>query len=74
MIKEVDDVIRHAVMAAHDREIRSIAIVMIANGDPEVHIAVCSDDAYAMNGAADMFKLEMMKLLNVRAENRKRRE
>lgn len=74
MIKEVNEVIRHAVMAAHDGEIKSIAIVMIANGDPEVHMAVSSDDAYVMNSAADMLKVEMLKLLNVRAENRKRRE
>lgn len=74
MIKEVDEVIQHAVLAAHDREIRSIAIVMIAKGDPEVHMAICQDDAFAMNAAADMFKVEMLKLLNSRAENKKPRE
>lgn len=82
MIKEVDEVIKHAVMAAHDREIRSIAIVMIAKGNaetgcethPEVHMAVCSDDVWIMNGAADMFKLEMTKMLNIRAGDKKPRE
>lgn len=74
MIKEVDEVIRHAVMAAHDREIKSIAIVMIAKGDPEVHMAVCQDDVFGMNAAADMFKVEMLKLMNSRAEDKKRRD
>lgn len=74
MIKEVDEVIKHAVMASHDGEIKSIAIVMIANGDPEVHMAVCQDDAFAMNAAADMFKVEMLKLMNSRSENKKARE
>jgi hypothetical protein len=74
MIKEVDEVIRHAVMAAHDREIRSIAIVMIAKGDPEVHMAIAQDNVYEMNAAADMFKVEMLKLMNSRAENKKQRD
>lgn len=74
MIKEVNDVIQHAVLASHDGEIKSIAIIMIANGDPEVHMAVSSDDAFAMNAAADMFKGEMIKLLSIRAQNRKPRQ
>lgn len=74
MIKEVDDVIRHAVMAAHDGEVKSIAIIMMASGDPEVHMAICTADVFGMNAAADMFKVEMMKLMNSRAENKKARE
>lgn len=47
---------------------------MIAKGDPEVHMAISSDDAYAMNAALDMFKIEMLKILNARAEERKPRK
>lgn len=72
--KEVDEVIRHAVMAGHDGEVRSIAIVMIAKGDPELHMAIAQDDVFAMNASADMFKVEMLKLMNSRAENKKQRD
>jgi hypothetical protein len=74
MNKEVREVVQHAVLASHDGEIRSIVVIMIVNGDPEVHMAVSSTEAHAMNTGADMYKLEMMKLLNIRAENRKPRE
>lgn len=74
MLKEIDEVIHHAVMAAHDREIRSICVIMIANGDPEVHMAIAQDDVFPMNAAADMFKVEMLKLMASRAENKKRRD
>lgn len=74
MIKEIEEKIQHAVLASHDGEVSSIAIVMIVHGEPEFHMAVNQNDAHVMNSAADMFKLEMMKLLNARAENRKPRE
>lgn len=74
MIKEVDDVIRHAVMAAHDREIKSIAIVMTANGEPEVHMAIAQDDVHVLNSAVDLLKVEMLKLMNSRAVDKKRRD
>lgn len=74
MIKEVDEVIKHAVMASHDGEIKSIAIVMIANGDPEVHMAIHSDDTHTMNAGVDLLKIEMLKLLASRSETKKARE
>lgn len=74
MIKEVEDAIRHAVMASHDGEIKSIAFVMIANGEPEVHMAIHSDDVYLMNAATDLLKVEMLKLMAARSESKKARE
>jgi len=74
MNSELDEVIRHAVMANHDGELKAIAIVMIANGEPELHMAVRTDVAHEMNSGADMLKSEMLKLLAERFENKGKRE
>lgn len=71
---DLDECIRHAVMANHDGELKAIAIVMIANGEPEIHLAVRTDVAHEMNSGVDMLKVEMLKLLNQRFEERKPRE
>lgn len=48
---------------------------MITNKkEPELHMAVTQDDAYAMNAVTDMLKVEMLQLMAARAEERKQRE
>ena len=71
---DLDKAIRHAVMANHDGELKAVAIVMIANGEPEVHMAVRTDVAHEMNSGVDMLKIEMLQLLNERMEKKKDRE
>ena len=74
MSNELDDAIKHAVMANHDGELKSICILMlVGDNEPEIHMAVSTDQAYEMNGAVDMLKVEMLKLLTMRAEERKPR-
>jgi hypothetical protein len=75
MNADLDEAIRHAVIANHDGDLKSIAIVMLcANNEPEIHMAVSTDTAFEMNGAVDMLKVEMLKLLTQRAEQKGRRE
>lgn len=75
MNKQIEETIRHAVMANHDGDLKSIAIVMLTGkNEPEIHMAISTDTAYEMNGATDMLKIEMLKLLTLRAEERKPRE
>lgn len=74
MTIEINDVIRHAVMAEYNNEIKSIVILMVTNSDPELHMAVHSDTTFAMNAAVDMLKIEMLKLLTARAESKGKRE
>ncbi len=71
---ELSEVLKHANLAHFDNELTSFVIIMMAKGDPELHMAVSSDDAFAINAALDMFKIEMIKILNARAEERKPRE
>lgn len=71
---ELDEVLRHAQMAHFDNELSSFVIIMIAKGDPEVHLAITPNDRYAINAALDMFKLEMLKILQDGVEQRKSRE
>lgn len=75
MNPDLDAAIRHAVMANHDGELKSICILMlVGDNEPEIHMAVSTDDVFFMNGAVDMLKVEMLKLLTMRAEKRKPRE
>jgi hypothetical protein len=74
IMNDLSEVLKHANLAHFDNELTSFVIVMIAKGDPEVHMAISSDDVYAMNAALDMFKVEMLKIMNARAEERKPRE
>lgn len=72
---ELDTVLKHAQLAHFDNELTSFVILMITKKDqePELHMAVNQDDAYFMNGVVDMLKMEMLKILTARAEERKPR-
>lgn len=71
---ELDEVLKHAQLAHFDNELSSFAIVMVLkNQEPEIHLAVSTDDVYPMNGAVDMLKVEMLKVMNARSEERKPR-
>lgn len=72
---ELSEVLKHAQLAHFDNELTSFVILMITNKkEPELHMAVSQDDAYAINGVTDMLKLEMIKIMNARVEERKQRE
>lgn len=73
---ELDEVLKHAQMAHFDNELTSFVILMITknNQEPELHMAVSQDDTYKMNGVTDMLKIEMLKILASRTEERKPRE
>lgn len=73
-MSEVEEVIRHATMANFDNEVSSIVILMVAKGEPEVHMAINPADILELSASADMFKMEVLKLLNARIENKKARE
>ncbi len=75
MINQIDETIKHAVMANHDGELKGIAIVMVVgNNEPEIHLGVRTDVAHVLNSGVDILKVEMLKLLNQRFEERKPRE
>lgn len=73
---ELADVLQHAQLAHFDNELTSFVILMITTKDqePELHMAVSQNDAYAMNAVTDMLKIEMLKIITARAEERKQRE
>ena len=70
---ELDEVLKHAQLAHFDNELTSFVVVMIAKGEPELHMVIQPKDAYAVNATLDMFKVEMIKLLNSMSEERKPR-
>ena len=72
-LSKLDTVLKHAQLAHFDNELTSFVIIMIANGDPEVHMAISPDDTYKVNAGLDMFKLEMLKIIQDGAEIRKPR-
>lgn len=73
---ELANVLQHAQLAHFDNELTSFVILMITNKnqEPELHMAVSQDDAYAMNAVTDMLKVEMLKIMTARTEERKQRE
>lgn len=72
---ELSEVLKHAQLAHFDNELTSFVILMITNKkEPELHMAVSQDDAYAMNAVTDMLKVEMLRLMAARSEERKQRE
>lgn len=72
---ELDEVLRHAQMAHFDNELSSFVVLMVLkNKEPELHMAVSNDDIYPMNAVADMFKIELLKIMAAKAEERKPRE
>ncbi len=72
---ELDEVLKHAQLAHFDNELTSFVILMVTKNDkePELHMAVSTDDAYSMNAVVDMLKVEMLKIMTGRVEERKPR-
>lgn len=73
---EIDQVLKHAVLASHDGEATSMVILMVVNGEPEAHIAIADSavDVFAMNGACDMLKTEMLIAMKQATQNMKDRK
>lgn len=71
---EIEQIIRHATMANFDNECTSIVILMVANGDPEAHMVIAPKDVFIMNGAVDMFKMEMYKMMQTAVREKGKRE
>jgi len=72
---DLNDVIKHAVMAEHDNELSSIVVLMVTKGnDPEIHMAISSPDLHEMNTACDMLKIEILRLISAASEIKKDRE
>lgn len=72
---ELADVLQHAQLAHFDNELTSFIILMVTNKkEPELHMAVSQDDVYAMNAVTDMLKVEILKIMTARTEERKQRE
>lgn len=72
---ELETALQHAQLAHFDNELSSFVILMVTNKkEPELHMAISQDDAYVMNAVTDMLKVEMLKLMTARAEERKQRE
>lgn len=72
---ELAEVLKHAQLAHFDNELTSFVVLMIVGKqEPELHMAVSRDDAYAMNAVIDMLKVEMLKVMTARVEERKQRE
>lgn len=73
---ELDEVLKHAQIAHFDNELSSFVILMITKKDsePELHMAIANDDLYPINAVADMFKVELLKIMAAKAEERKPRE
>lgn len=73
---ELEEVLKHAQLAHFDNELTSFVVLMITtkNQEPELHMAVSTNDAYAINGVTDMLKIEMLKIMNARVEERKPRK
>lgn len=73
---DINDVIKHAVMASHDDELSSIIVLMVTKGiqEPEVHMALSTTDLHYMNTACDMLKIEIVRLISAASEIKKDRE
>lgn len=70
----IDDVLKHATLANHDLECSSMVILIVTAKGPEAHIAIASSDVFTMNGAVDMMKTEMIKLMHGCTQSMKPRD
>lgn len=72
---DLNDVIKHAVMANHDGELSSLVVLMVTkSNEPEIHMAISSPDLHEMNTACDMLKMEVLRLIVAGSEIKKDRE
>lgn len=75
MQNEIEEIIKHIVLANHDGELKAAAILMInKDGMPEYHFRVRSDDAFALNAGVDLLKTEMMIMMHKRMEKKGERK
>lgn len=70
---QVDEVLKHAVLAVNDLECSSLIVLMVCNGEPEMHLAVLSTDLHKLNSSVDLAKLEMLRMITYGSENKKDR-
>ncbi len=69
-MNRLDEVLKHATLAVHDVECTSLIVLMVCNGEPELHLAVSSPDIHKMNTSIDLAKLELFKLINDNTEEK----
>lgn len=74
MSDDISHILKHAQLAHFDNECTSMIILMVAKGNPEAHIAIRPEDAFVINGAVDMMKTEMIKLMHECTHGMKPRE
>jgi len=74
MSDDISQILKHAQLAHFDHECTSMIILMVAKGNPEAHIAIAPKDVFEMNGAVDMMKTEMLKLMHECTNDMKPRE
>ena len=74
MSNDIDKILKHAQLAHFDNEVTSMVILMIVKGQPEVHMAINSNDIFIMNGSVDMFKTEMQIMMKAATQEMKDRE
>jgi len=71
---DISQILKHAQLAHFDNEVTSMVILMVAKGQPEVHMAIKSTDVFIMNGSVDMFKTEMQIMMKTATQEMKDRE
>lgn len=69
-MSDIDHALKHAQLAHFDNEVSSMVILMIVNGEPEVHMAIDGKDLLAINGSVDMFKTELLILMKQATQNK----
>lgn len=71
----LEEVIKHAAIANHDNELSSMVVLMVTKGKvPEMHMAIAQDDVHQMNTAADLLKMEILRLITYNTEVGGKRE
>lgn len=71
---DLEKVLQHAQLAHFDNELTSFVILMVTKEGPELHMAIAPQDRYSMNATLDMFKIELLKVMQDGVEERKQRE
>ena len=72
-MSQINEVLKHATLAVHDIECTSLVVLMVCNGEPEMHMAVVSPDIHKMNSSVDLAKMEMLRMITGGAENKEDR-
>lgn len=72
-MSKLNEVLKHATLAVHDAECTSLVILMVCNGEPEMHMAVVRPDVHKMNSSVDLAKMEMLRMITNGAEKKEDR-